>query len=115
MTGAEFLEWLHGKKAIKECGIDFTLDPDDPGKIVLLSIQIRADNEELTIPYPRLDDSKETVFAKSVAVALVLNRLMEQYGLEERFSYSPTSKDGGIDDNRNTFGKIVHFLQKDGK
>ena len=115
MTGAEFIEWLHSKKTIDRCEIDFTLDPANPGVVVFLNIEISADDEKLIIPYPRLDDSEDTIFAKSVAVMLVLNRMMEQYGIEKVFSYIASANDGGIFDSWEEKGKAIHNMQKGGK
>lgn len=87
MTGEEFCKWLNSKKEIKACEIDFTLDPKNPLAIVLLNIQITADNEKMVIAYPKLTDSEDETMAKAVSVLLVLNRLMEQYGIDKSFCY----------------------------
>jgi len=115
MTGSEFIEWLHSKKTIDRCEIDFTLDPANPGAVVLLNIEISADDEKLIIPYPRLDDSEDTIFAKSVAVMLVLNRMMEQHGIEKVFGYIASADDGGIFEAKEAASKKIYNMQKGGK
>ncbi len=115
MTGSEFIEWLHSKKTIDRCEIDFTLDPANPGAVVLLNIEISADDEKLIIPYPRLDDSEDTIFAKSVAVRLVLNRMMEQHGIEFGYIAFATADDGGIFEAIEAASKKIYNTQKGGK
>lgn len=115
MTGLEFIEWLHSKKAIDRCEIDFALDPVNPGAVVLMNIEITADNEKLVIPYPRLDDSEDAVFAKAITVMLVLNRMMEQHGIDKVFSYIASADDGGIFEAREAAGKAIYNVEKGGK
>lgn len=106
MTGAEFYAWLHSKKSIDECEIEFTLDNNHPLEIVLLNIQIVADGEKMIIPYPKSDDPEEIIMAKAASVMLVLNRLAKQIGLNVSFSCVPESDDMGIYDANAEFGKI---------
>lgn len=115
MTGSEFIDWLHSKKTIDRCEIDFTLDPVNPGAVVLLNIEISADDEKLIIPYPRLDDSEDTKFVRAVSVMLVLNRMMEQHGIEKVFGYIASADDGGIFEAKQAASKEIYNMQKGGK
>lgn len=115
MTGEEFYKWLHSKKEINECEIDFTLDPKNPIAVVLLDIRIVADGEEMIIPYPKLTDSEEQIKQKAVSIMLVLNRLMEQHGIENIFTYVSESEDGGIFEADQEAKKIIHSIKKGSK
>lgn len=114
MTGEEFYKWLHSKKEINICEIDFTFDPNDPLAVVLLSIRIVADSEEIIIPYPKTTDDEEQIMTKAVSVILVLNRLMKQYGIDKIFNYLPLTEDGGIFEAEQKTGKIIHNMKKGG-
>ncbi len=114
MTGEEFYKWLHSKKEINICEIEFTFDPIDPLAVVLLSIQIVADGEKIIIPYPKITDSEEQIMTKAVSVILVLNRLMEQYGIDKVFNYLPSTEDGGIFEADQEAKKIIHNMKKGG-
>lgn len=111
MTGEEFCKWLNSKKEIKACEIDFTLDPKNPLAIVLLNIQITADNEKMVIAYPKLTDSEDETMVKAVSVLLVLNRLMEQYGIDKSFCYFSAINDGGIFEAKQEAEKIIHDMR----
>lgn len=112
MTGEEFYNWLHSKQEINECEVEFTLDPKNPLAIVLLNIRIVADGEEMIIPYPKLTDSEEQIMLKAVSVLMVLNRLMEQYGIDKIFGYFPAAEDGGIFEAEQEAKKIIHNIEK---
>lgn len=114
MTGEKFYNWLHSKQEINECEVEFTLDPKNPLAVVLLNIRIVADGEEIIIPYPKLTDSEEQIMSKTVSVMLVLNRLMEQYGINKIFGYSPAAEDGGIFEAEQEAKKIIHRIEKGG-
>lgn len=115
MTGEEFYKWLHSKQEINACEVDFTLDPKNPLVVVLLDIRIVADGEEMIIPYPKITDNEEQIMPKAVSIMLVLNRLMEQYGIEKIFGYDPISEDGGIFEAEQEAKKIIHSAKKGGK
>lgn len=117
MTGEEFYKWLNSKKEIKACEIDFTLDPKNPLAIVPLNIQITADNEKMFISYPKLTDREDEIMVKAVSVLLVLNRLMEQHGIDKSFSYCPAINDGGIFEAKQEAERIIHnmSIKKGGK
>ncbi|QNO15319.1 hypothetical protein HYG86_11355 [Alkalicella caledoniensis] len=86
MTGEEFLNKVRGIKTITD--IQWHIEGEDWFDPEFVQIIVIADGEKIEITYPRPNDYFYDEFRQFCAIALIINKFMEQIGKDFRTNHA---------------------------